>query len=343
MDYKDIIRNMNNGEFKNVYLFYGREFYLLENVIKTCRKSLNESMVDFNMDILDGKELTLDQVISNAETLPFMDDKKIIIIKDFELLKGKKKNFTDTDESEFIDYLDKTPNSTVLIFIVYGDVDKRKSLVKKISKVGVVNHCDKLNDMDLFKWVKNKFKKTEIGITDSEIAYFIDQEGYRDKNSEKTLSDLENEISKISSFVGKGNLVTKEIIDKLSPKKLENDIFKLIDEIGNKNSSHAMKIVTDMILEGESVLGIFAMVSKQFKLVIQARQFQIQGYSSKVIAEKVGAHPFVVTKALKQGRQFNDDVIVDMLNFILESDYKIKNGLIKDNLAVEILVSKYCQ
>ena len=80
MDYKDIIRNMNNGEFKNVYLFYGREFYLLENVIKTCRKSLNESMIDFNMDILDGKEITLDQVISNTETLPFMDERKFIII-----------------------------------------------------------------------------------------------------------------------------------------------------------------------------------------------------------------------------------------------------------------------
>ena len=343
MDYKDIIRNMNNGEFKNVYLFYGREFYLLENVIKTCRKSLNESMIDFNMDILDGKEITLDQVISNTETLPFMDERKFIIIKDFELLKGKKKNFTDNDENEFIDYLDKIPSSTVLVFIVYGDVDKRKSLVKKISKVGIVNHCDKLNDMDLFKWVKNRFKQKEVNINDSEIAYFIEQEGYREKNSEKTLSDLENEINKISSFVGKGNIVSKEIIDKLSPKKLENDIFKLIDEIGNKNSSHAMKIVTDMILEGESVLGIFAMVSKQFILVIQARQLQVQGYTSKTIAEKIGAHPFVVTKALKQGKQFNDEVIVDMLNFILESDYKIKNGLIKDNLAVEILVSKYCQ
>ncbi|MDM8128419.1 DNA polymerase III subunit delta, partial [Paraclostridium benzoelyticum] len=168
-------------------------------------------------------------------------------------------------------------------------------------------------------------------------------EGYRDKNSEKTLSDLENEINKIASFVGKGNNVTKAIIDKLSQKKVENDIFKLIDEIGNKNSSHAMKIVTDMILEGESVLGIFAMVSKQFKLVMQARQLQNQGYSSKVIAEKLSAHPFVVTKALKQGRLFADEAVVDMLNFILESDFKIKNGLMKDNLAVEILVSKYCQ
>ncbi|MGL5749361.1 MAG: DNA polymerase III subunit delta [Paraclostridium sp.] len=343
MEYKDIIRNMNNNEFKSVYLFYGREFYLLENAIKTCRKSLNEGMIDFNMDILDGKELTLDQIISNVETLPFMDERKIVVIKDFELLKGKKKNFTDSDEAEFIDYLDKIPSTTVLVFIVYGDVDKRKSLVKKISKVGIVNHCDKLNDMDLFKWVKNRFRKAEVIINDFEIAYFIEQEGYRDKNSEKTLSDLENEINKMVSFVGKGNNVTKEIIDKLSQKKVENDIFKLIDEIGNKNSSHAMKIVTDMILEGESVLGIFAMVSKQFKLVIQSRKLLEQGYTSKNIAEKIGAHPFVVTKALKQGKQFDDAVVIDMLNFILENDYKIKKGLIKDTLAVEILVSKYCQ
>ena len=160
------------------------------------------------------------------------------------------------------------------------------------------------------------------------------------KNNNAFLSNqFENENNILAHYKTTG----KEIIDKLSPKKLENDIFKLIDEIGNKNSSHAMKIVTDMILEGESVLGIFAMVSKQFKLVIQARQLQVQGYTSKTIAEKIGAHPFVVTKALKQGKQFNDEVIVDMLNFILESDYKIKNGLIKDNLAVEILVSKYCQ
>lgn len=216
MNYKDIIKSMNNNEFKSVYLFYGREFYLLENVIKTCKKSLNESMIDFNLDILDGKELTLDQVLSNAETLPFMDERKILIIKDFELLKGKKKNFSDSDESELIDYLDKIPSTTVIVFIVYGDIDKRKSLVKKINKVGLVNHCDKLSDMDLFKWAKNKFKQKEVVINDSEVMYFIEQEGYRDKNSEKTLSDLENEINKISSFVGTGNNITKEVIDKLS-------------------------------------------------------------------------------------------------------------------------------
>jgi DNA polymerase-3 subunit delta len=219
---------------------------------------------------------------------------------------------------------------------------KRKSIVKKISKNGIVCNCDKLSDMDLFKWVKKKFESKNVVIENAQIMYFIDSEGYRDKSSEKTLSDLDNEINKISSFVGKGNIVTNETIDKLSQKKVENDIFKLIDYIGEKDSSNAIRILNDMIQEGESVLGIFAMIAKQFRVVMQVRQYQVEGYTSKVISEKLKIHTFVVGKALKQASNFSDDMIIDMLNYILESDYKIKNGLIKDTLAVEILVSKYC-
>jgi len=342
MNYKDIIKSIKNNDLKNMYLFYGREFYLIENSINAFKSTLNENMLDFNLDIIDGKEIILDQVISSIETLPFMDDRKIVIIKDFELLKGKKKNFSDSDEKYLIDHLDNIPESTVLVFIVYGDVDKRKNIVKKISKNGIVCNCDKLSDMDLFKWVKKKFESRDVVIENAQVMYFIDSEGYRDKSSEKTLSDLDNEINKISSFVGRGNIVTNETIDKLSQKKVENDIFKLIDYIGEKNPSNAMRILNDMIQEGESVLGILAMIAKQFRVVMQVRQYQIEGYTSKAISEKLKVHTFVVSKALKQSLNFSDDMIIDMLNYILESDYKIKNGLIKDTLAVEILVGKYC-
>lgn len=342
MNYKDIIKNIKDRKHEKVYLFHGREYYLIDNAIKVIKDNLEESMLDFNLDVIDGKETALDQVISSIETLPFMDEKKVVIIKDFELLKGKKKNFTDTDEKYLIEHLDNIPDTTVIVFAVYGEIDKRKSLVKKIDKNGIVFNCDKLSDMDLFKWVKKQFEINEVFIDNPQIMYFIDQEGYRDKSSDKTLSDLQNEINKISSFVGRGNNVTNEIIDKLSHKKVENDIFKLIDYIGEKRSSNAMKILNDMIQEGESVLGIFSMIAKQFKLVMQVRQLQKEGYTAKVMAEKLKTHPFVVGKALKQTNRFTDDTILEMLNYILESDYKIKNGLVRDILAVEMLVCKYC-
>ena len=197
--------------------------------------------------------------------------------------------------------------------------------------------------MDLFKWVKKKFQNNEVVIDNAQVMYFIDQEGYRDKNSEKTLADLENEINKISSFVGKENKVTNDIIDQLSQKKVENDIFKLIDYIGQKNSSDAMKILNDMLYEGESVFGIFSMIARQFKVIMQVRQLQIQGYSSKSISERLKLHPFVVGKALKQTKNFSDETIIDILNTILESDFKIKNGLVRDTLSIEMLISKYCK
>ena len=331
MNYKDIINDIKNRNIKNTYLFYGKEYYLIENAIKEIKSSLNDGMIDFNLDVIDGRETTLDQLISSIETLPFMDDRKIVILKDFELLKGKKKNFSDVDQT------------TTLVFIVYGDIDKRKSLVKKISKNGIVFNCDKLSDMDLFKWVKKKFDNKNVLIDNAQIMYFINQEGYLDKSSEKTLSDLENEINKISSFVGKENKVTNDIIDQLSQKKVENDIFKLIDYIGQKNSSDAMKILNDMLYEGESVFGIFSMIARQFKVIMQVRQLQIQGHTSKSIAERLKLHPFVVGKALKQTKNFSDEVIIDILNSILESDFKIKNGLVRDTLSIEMLISKYCK
>ena len=73
MKYKDIVYNIKAKNFEKIYLLYGREHYLIDNTIKLFRESLNESMIDFNLDIIDGKEITLEQLLSSIETLPFKE------------------------------------------------------------------------------------------------------------------------------------------------------------------------------------------------------------------------------------------------------------------------------
>ena len=344
MKYKDIVYNIKAKNFEKIYLLYGREHYLIDNTIKLFRESLNESMIDFNLDIIDGKEITLEQLLSSIETLPFMDERKIVIVKDFELLtKAKKKNFSDKEEKTLAEHLENIPDTTILVFTVYGEIDKRKSIVNRISKNGVVYNCEKISDMELFKWSKKKFTENNIMIENAQIMYFIESTGYKDKNNEFTLSDIDNEIKKISSFAGTDTQVTNEIIDRLSQKKIENDIFKLIDYIGDKNSQSAIKILNDMINEGESVLVIFAMINRQFKTVLQVKELLNKGLNNKSISEKLKTSLFIVNKSIKISKNFTEDMIIDMLNYILESDYKIKNGLMRDTLAIEMLVSKYCQ
>ncbi|WP_301118250.1 DNA polymerase III subunit delta [Peptacetobacter sp.] len=343
MNYKDIIGGMKENNFERVYLLYGKEYYLLENLISTLKSGLNESMLDFNFDIIDGKEVQLDQLLSSIETFPFMDDRKVVIVKDFEILTGNKKNFSDTDEKYLIEKLDNIPESTVLAFVVYGDVDKRKSIYKKINKVGKVCECKKLEGMDLFSWVKRGFLKLNVEIENATIAYFIEQLGYKEKNSEMTLSDVKNEIFKIASYTGENNLVTNDIIERLSPRKIENNVFKMVDNIGMKRADIALKIFKDMILDGESPLKIMALIARQFRIILKVKDMQNENMKFKEIASSLGLQEFVVKNASRQGANFSEDILTEIINYILESEFKIKNGLIGDEIAIEVLISKYCK
>ena len=53
MKYKDIVYNIKDKNFEKIYLLYGKEHYLIDNAIKLFRESLNESMIDFNLEIID--------------------------------------------------------------------------------------------------------------------------------------------------------------------------------------------------------------------------------------------------------------------------------------------------
>ena len=203
-----------------------------------------------------------------------------------------------------------------------------------------VKFLDVINDEIYFSSVKSDYIDKEIFNDAMKDAKKLKEKiNDRNKNTpffEKFSEDLFNALYKVGPHVYNKANVAPSL-------KIENDIFKLIDYIGEKNSSSAVKILNDMINEGESVLGIFAMINRQFKTVLQVKELLNKGLNNKSISEKLKTSLFIVNKSIKISKNFTEDMIIDMLNYILESDYKIKNGLMRDTLAIEMLVSKYCQ
>ncbi|MCT4507207.1 MAG: DNA polymerase III subunit delta [Tepidibacter sp.] len=342
MKYGDIIKDIKINKYEKIYTFYGKETYLIDKLIKKFKEGLNSAFIDFNFSTIDGSQTSLDEIISSLETIPFMDDRKIIVIKNFELLTNKKKNFTQKDEEEFCEYIKNTPDYSILIFVNYSDIDKRKKFSKELGKSGILLNCNKLDNNELFKWAQKRFKKENVEIERPTLNYFLNNIDYQNKNSDKTLSDIENEIIKVTSFVGSGKKVSISDVDKLSSKKIENDIFKLIDFIGNKNASEAIKILNDMIVKGESPLMVLSMISRQFKIIIQAKELNQKGNPEGVISKSLAIHPYVIKKALIQSRKFDNNAIIKLQNELLKADYSIKNGLKRDVLALEIIISKFC-
>ena len=134
MDYKDIVKDFKSKDYKNVYLIYGKENYIIDNIVKECKNTMNEALIDFNIAILEGNECNKDYIINSTQTLPFMDEKRLVILKDFELIKSKKKSISDKDEEIIMNNIDNLPKTTVILFIAYGEIDKTKKDCKAYRK-----------------------------------------------------------------------------------------------------------------------------------------------------------------------------------------------------------------
>lgn len=341
MDRLELINNIDSGNIGKLYLVCGEEFLLIDEIIHKFKSIIDEDMADFNLRVIDGTETSLDEVKSSIETFPMFGDRRVTIVKEFELLTGKKKNFVETDEDILIKAMSDISDTSVVVFSMYGKVDKKRKFYKAINDNGVVCEINRFDDSALYEWVKSEFEKRDTLISKLDVGYFIEVMGYKDKSSIIRLADMEKEIEKLSSYAS-GDKVTKDAIDNLLRARVENDIFKFIDMIGTKNPKRAYKILEDMIDNGESVLGIFALLYRQFNNIIKVKLMKDQRKPKEIIMKELDMKSFVFNKVSKQAMYYNEENLYDIIKFLSDCDYKIKNGLIKDTLAAEIFISKYC-
>ncbi|QXM06213.1 DNA polymerase III subunit delta [Crassaminicella indica] len=342
MNYKEVLKDLKNDALNNLYLFYGQEYYLIENILNSIKeKIINKGFEDLNYQFIDGKETDVNTIINACETLPFMAERRMVLVKDLECFFGKRKNISDGEEERLTKYFANLPATTHLFFVVTQDIDKRKKIIKAISKYGKIVAFEKLSERDMHKWILKSFKKYNKEINDREISYFLDITGYLDKNSNKNLKDLDNEINKLCSFLGDRIVVTSSDIELLAPKSIENNIFSLVESIGRKNTDKALSLFSDMLMEGESEIKILYMITRQFRYLFQIKLMEKQGYTPMAIAPKLGLRQFVVKKYLQQAMNFDEKMLKKALQACLDTDESIKKGKIDQRLGIELLITQF--
>ena len=88
MDRKDFDRLLAQGGIPSVLLFEGDEEHMKQAALEALqKKTLPEGLEDLNRTMLDAPDT--DQVIAAAETLPFMADRRLVIVRDHPALTGR--------------------------------------------------------------------------------------------------------------------------------------------------------------------------------------------------------------------------------------------------------------
>lgn len=316
---------------KTVYLFYGEDRYSLNQKLKFWQTEFVKKYGENSLEIIDGAKLDVDNFSTNLESLPFLSDKRLVLVKDF-LDLGKEEK-----QKHIASAIENTPDFCLLIFQENEIPKKTNPIYKKISKIGTLQEFKVLSPSEITKWITDKAKKENIKISFSTANYLTQQCG-------PELWTISNELDKLALF-SNGKEITKEMIDDICIPSLTSSIFKLTDEVAQKNAKASLKTFSILKDSGQELNGIFFMLVRHFRILTQVQELVNKGESAAEITKKLKQHPFVIQKTSVQAKNFNREKLVEIYEEMLSIDKGVKTGIIKsfkgDNREFELAIEKF--
>lgn len=323
--------HIKTGDFARAYLFFGGVAFLLTR----WRDALTQAILPadlrgMNMEVFEGAA-SADSIIEAAETMPFMAERRLVVVKDSGLFVSGRAD----DSAAMADYIKDIPDTAVVMF-VETDVDKRGKLYKRLAdkSLGFVLEAATPKEPQLADWAvgfaaelgKKMTKAVAIGLV---------------RTVATDMQLLSTEITKLAAHAGDNPNITADDVKALCTKSLEGKIFDLMRAVCNRDAKTACRLYGDLVSLKESPLMVLTMIARQFRYSLQCGALA-DGMSQKDIADKLSLHQFAVREFIENARNFSQNAMIEALMNCLDTDFAIKSGEIGDVIGVEVLIAKCC-
>lgn len=320
-----IDEDIKNGKLNHIYLIYGEEAFLRKQYRDRLKKALSPDEDSMNYSYFEGKDISAGEVIDLAETMPFLSEKRTIIIENSPFFKS--------EGEKIAEYLSAVPDTTYFVFVEEA-VDKRSKMYKSLAKNGCVVEAQALSEDKIITWVLQLLKKDNKKITQNTMHYLLDKIG-------TNMENIRQEVEKLICYCYDKEVITNEDIDAVCTTQINNQIFEMLDAMANKRQKVALQFYYNLLALKEPPMRILFLIGRQFNLLLQARMLKQKGYGDRVIAEKIGVPPFAATKYLNQASKFKLEDLKKAVEECVEADEAVKSGNRNDRLSVELLIIKY--
>ncbi len=332
----DALEKSINNKLEPMYLLYGEEQYLIENLVKKIKKNFGELLLGINYIMLD--ETSVDNLIQNIEMPAFGYDRKLIIVKNSGLFKkdGRRKTASPLQErvGEYVkNNYEIIEDSNVIVFIE-ETVDKN-SVYEIVEKNALTCGIDFLKPAQLVTRLKKVCSLYKVNVDDSTLNYLIEMVGIN-------LQNLMNEIRKLIEYAGEGNTITKDAVNELAIKQIESVIFDLTDNLGNKKIEKALDVLNNLIYQKEPLQRILITLYTHFKRLYLCA---LAVNNNMDVVSALGLKPnqtFLVSKYKKQASYFKLDQLRKLLSELVDLDYNSKSGNIDIDVGLRSILCSYC-
>lgn len=224
-----IINDIKNGIIKPIYFLMGEESYYIDKLTEYIENNiLSDDEKGFNQMVIYGRDVTIEDVVSNAKRYPMMAERQVVIVKEAQEL------------SRTIDKLESyaenpQPTTVLVIAYKYKTLDKRKKVTKILEKNGVVFESKKLYENQVPTWIQRVIQGKGYSIEPKASAMLVEFLG-------NDLGKISNELDKLQIILPKGHTISpKDIEENIGFSKDYNN-FELRKAIGEKDQLKAYRI-----------------------------------------------------------------------------------------------------
>ncbi len=321
---KQLVATIKNGDIKPIYFLMGDEAYYIDKFSDFIEQTiLDETEKGFNQSVLYGRDVAIEDIVSNAKRYPMMAERQVIIVKEAQDLSRNIEKLTA--------YVQNPQPTTVLVInYKYKKLDKRKALYKAIKKVGVVFESNKLYENQVGDWIQRVLASQDYKIAPKASQMLVEFLG-------TDLNKIDKELNKLKIVLPKGTLISPQHIeDNIGISKDYNN-FELRKAVGEKNTLKAHKIAK-YFAENPKDNPIVVTIALLFGFFSQLLYLHgMADKSPKNVASKLGVNPYFVNEYLTAARNYPMKKVSAIISDLHEFDVKSKGVGSKSALQSDLL------
>ncbi|QBA64098.1 DNA polymerase III subunit delta [Muriicola soli] len=309
---KRLIDEIRKGDIKPIYFLMGEEGYYIDRIADFISKNvLSEEEKGFNQMVLYGKDVSVDDIVSNAKRFPMMSERQVIIVKEAQHLSRTIEQLTAYAENP-------QPSTVLVICYKYKKLDKRKKLHKLLKAPnGCVFESKKLYENQVSEWIRKILKTKGYPISYKASILLVEFMG-------TDLSRIHNELEKLSLVLPVNTEITPEVIEKHIGISKDYNNFELKKAIGEKDVLKATKIIK-YFSQNPKDNPFVVTISLLHTFFTQLLQYHgLSDHSPRNVASALRINPYFVDEFQTAARNYSMKKSSKVVSFLRELDMKGK-------------------
>ena len=319
-----------------IRVIHGDDEFAISNALQRYLQAVAPpDLREPNLTIFEAPNVALGEVIAAARVVPFLTDRRAVVVKDMlqpmETRGAKpRKDWEDFGKVIATEGIEITNE---LIFVEHAPLRLANPSLKPLAAISDVELHNKPKRNEMMSWLQSRFRVHGARASTSAIQR-LNYLGGDDTRR------LDSEIQKLALYAD-GRTIEPADIDLMVSDARQEGIFRVMDAIIDGNPKLALGGFHNLMSHGESIEGIFSLLSRQLRILIIASYLLSTRTNRTEIGRRLNiTMPWLLDKTCRQAANTGLATLQNMHRQLLEVDVQVKTGQIDRNLSVEMLIAR---